>query len=261
MKRYSYIFYKSFKFSLVNQMQYKFNFFLMLPVNLIWTMEEILLTFILFDYTNTMQGWTKYEFILLIGTYFIVDSLFTSVLMPNIEELSERIRTGNLDFFILKPIDTQFLALTHRVDVGLIYAFSIGIVVVCISLFKLSIDLTLLNLIIYVLLIVNGALCFASIIFIIGSFAFKTIKVDYVGSIFLTFAQFCKKPVDIYPALIKKLMMYLIPLGFVSYVPTAFLLNKIGYIWCFSFIITPLLFWLSRRIWFSLLKSYEGASA
>lgn len=261
MRRYLHIFLKCFKFSLVNQMQYKFNFLLMLPVNLVWTMEEILITFILFNYTDTMQGWGKYEFILLIGTYFIVDSLFTSVLLPNIQELSEKIRTGNLDFFLLKPIDTQFLALTHRVDVGLVYAFTIGVAVVTISLLHLDVGWAPLRLLVYILFVINGALCFASIVFILGSFAFKTVKVDYVGSIFLTFAQFCKKPIDIYPALIKKVMLYLIPLGFVSYVPAAFLLNKIGYMWCLSFLVTPLLFWISRKVWTMLLRDYEGASA
>ncbi|EFM11976.1 protein of unknown function DUF990 [Paenibacillus curdlanolyticus YK9] len=261
MKRYFYIFFKSFKFSLINQMQHKFNFLLMLPVNLVWTMEEIFITFIFYNYTNMMYGWQKEEFILLIGTYFIVDSLFTSVLLPNINDLSERIRTGNLDFFLLKPIDTQFLAMTHRVDVGLVYAFSIGVSVVAISLAQLDIGLPVYKLLLYILLVINGALCFASIVFILGSFAFKTIKIDYVDSIFLTFAQFCKKPFDIYPALVKKLMLYLVPLGFVSYVPSAFLLNKIGYVWLLSFAITPLLFWISRKIWLMSLRDYEGASA
>lgn len=66
----------------------------MLPVNLVWTMEEVLITFILYNYTDTMMGWGKYALILLLGTCFIVDSLFTSVLLPNLTDLSDNIRTG-----------------------------------------------------------------------------------------------------------------------------------------------------------------------
>jgi ABC-2 type transport system permease protein len=36
--------------------------------------------------------------------------------MPNAEEFSELIRTGNLDFALLKPIDTQFLVSFRKVD-------------------------------------------------------------------------------------------------------------------------------------------------
>ena len=36
--------------------------------------------------------------------------------MPNAEEFSELIRTGGLDFALLKPIDTQFLISFRKVD-------------------------------------------------------------------------------------------------------------------------------------------------
>ena len=133
--------------------------------------------------------------------------------------------------------------------------------VVAIALLHLQLQLPAWKWPLFMLLIINGALCFASLVFIIGSLAFKTVKVDFAGSIFLTFAQFCKKPFDIYPALVRKLLLYLVPLGFVSYVPAAFLLGKIGFLWLWSFVVTPLLLWLSRRVWNGLSASYEGASS
>ena len=39
----------------------------------------------------------------------LVNSLVQTFFMPNAEEFSELIRTGGLDFALLKPIDTQFL--------------------------------------------------------------------------------------------------------------------------------------------------------
>ena len=36
--------------------------------------------------------------------------------MTNADEFSELIRTGNLDFALLKPIDTQFLVSLQRID-------------------------------------------------------------------------------------------------------------------------------------------------
>src|SRR4029078_9319644 len=36
--------------------------------------------------------------------------------MPNCEEFSELIRTGGLDFALLKPIDTQFLISLRKID-------------------------------------------------------------------------------------------------------------------------------------------------
>jgi len=51
------------------------------------------------------------------------------------------------------------------------------------------------------------------------------------------------------------------PFGFVSWVPAAFQLGKIGNLWLWSFVATPLLLWLSRRVWNRLSADYEGASS
>ena len=39
----------------------------------------------------------------------LINSLVQAFFMPNCEDISELIRTGGLDFALLKPIDTQFL--------------------------------------------------------------------------------------------------------------------------------------------------------
>lgn len=261
MLRYFNLFGKLFRYSIITQMQYRGNFFLMIPVHLVWTLQEIVLATALYLYTDKIYSWTKYEFILILGTYFIVDSLFSSVILPNLNELSDRIRTGEMDFFILKPIDTQFLVFTYQVDLGLVFAFGIGVFFILYSLAHLHLPLDLLTVLLYMLLTANGVIIFASITFIISSFAFKTIKIDYTHNIFLTFAQFARKPFDIYPAILRYIMIFVIPLGFIAYIPAGFLLGKIRYLWSLSFVITPLLFLISRLVWNQLIKNYGSSSS
>ena len=59
--------------------------------------------------------------------------------MPNAEEFSELIRTGGLDFALLKPIDTQFLISFRKVDWSSLSNFAAGIVIAFISLRNLAI--------------------------------------------------------------------------------------------------------------------------
>lgn len=261
MGRYLQLFGKLFRYSIITQMQYRLNFLLMLPVHLAWTMQEVIFTLILYLYTAKILNWTKYEIILLIGTYFIIDSLLTSILLHNIIDLSDKIRTGQLDFFILKPIDSQFLVFTYRIDLGLVFAFSIGVVLIIISFIRLHILLDPFRILVYLLLVINGFITFASIIYIISSFAFRTVKVDYVYNLFITFAEFSRKPFDIYPRILRYFMIYVIPLGFIAYIPAGYLLSKANYLWYLSFIYTPVLFLISRKIWKLSIKTYESASS
>ena len=72
---------------------------------------------LIFQYTPMIgadTGWGKYEFFVFLATTLFINSLVQAFFMPNAEEFSELIRTGGLDFALLKPIDTQFLISLHK---------------------------------------------------------------------------------------------------------------------------------------------------
>jgi hypothetical protein len=79
-----------------------------------WTLMNLGFYLLVFRHTtirsapNTRLG-ARTEFFVFLATTWIVNSLCRCFFMPNAEEFSELIRTGNLDFALLKPIDTQFL--------------------------------------------------------------------------------------------------------------------------------------------------------
>jgi ABC-2 type transport system permease protein len=51
-----------------------------------------------------------------LATTWIINSIIQTFFMPNAQEFSELIRTGNFDFALLKPIDTQFIISFPRID-------------------------------------------------------------------------------------------------------------------------------------------------
>ena len=65
-------------------------------------------------------GWGKYEFFAFLATTLFVNSVVQAFFMPNADEFSELIRTGALDFALLKPIDTQFLDFVAQGQLGVI---------------------------------------------------------------------------------------------------------------------------------------------
>jgi ABC-2 type transport system permease protein len=66
-----------------------------------------------------------------------VNSLVQAFFMPNANEFSELIRTGGLDFALLKPIDTQFLISLHRINWSSLANFAAGVVLLAYSVGKL----------------------------------------------------------------------------------------------------------------------------
>ncbi|MBL8888714.1 MAG: ABC-2 family transporter protein [Planctomycetaceae bacterium] len=98
--------------SLVRAMGFRANFWLECVSSVCWTVMNLVFFKIVFTYTDSIgrdTGWGENEFFVFLGTTWIITSLIQTFVMPNAQEFSELIRTGQLDFALLKPIDTQFL--------------------------------------------------------------------------------------------------------------------------------------------------------
>lgn len=127
--------------SLVRDMTFRTNFFLQCVSSLGWTAMNVGFYLILFQYTDSIgedSGWDQDKFFLFIATTWFINSLVQAFFMPNAEEFSELIRTGGLDFALLKPIDTQFLISFRRVDWSALSNFFAGMVIAAVSLYSLA---------------------------------------------------------------------------------------------------------------------------
>ncbi len=100
-------------------MMFRANFLIEAVSSLSWAIMNVGFYWIIFEHTTSIgreTGWGKYEFFVFMGTTWIINSIVQTFFMPNSEEFSELIRTGGLDFAMLKPIDTQFLISLRKVS-------------------------------------------------------------------------------------------------------------------------------------------------
>jgi len=123
--------------SLIRDMSFRLNFVLQCISSMSWAAMNWGLFKIIYRHTGEIgsgTGWHENEFFIFLGTVWIVNSLIQTFLMANAEEFSELIRTGNLDFALLKPIDTQFLISFPRVNWAQLPNGFLGIMLIVYSL-------------------------------------------------------------------------------------------------------------------------------
>ncbi len=127
--------------SLVRDMTFRTNFVIQCVSSIGWTLMNVGFYLIIFQYTDSLgkgSGWDRDKFFLFIATTWFINSLVQAFFMPNAEEFSELIRTGGLDFALLKPIDTQFLVSFRKVDWSSLSNFLAGLVIAIVSLRNLA---------------------------------------------------------------------------------------------------------------------------
>src|SRR5258705_5499527 len=123
-------------------MTFRANFLIDCLSTITWSLMDLGF-YILVVFRQTSQigkdtGWGEWEFYTFLATTKLINGLVQAFFMPNCEEVSELIRTGNLDFALLKPIDTQFLISLEKIDWSSLANFLAGCILLVVSLFHLT---------------------------------------------------------------------------------------------------------------------------
>ena len=142
--------------SLVRDMTFRINFIIECVTSVCWMCVQLVFYVLIFDYVMTIASWDKYQFFAFIATTMMIFSIMQAFFMPNAAEFSELIRTGGLDFALLKPIDTQFLISFQRVNWAMLSNFAFGVGLMGYSLAKLGHVPHLLQIVLFPIFIVCG---------------------------------------------------------------------------------------------------------
>jgi ABC-2 type transport system permease protein len=104
------------RFGLATEMAFRANFLVKLSVEALWL--GILLVFYLklFDNTSLIAGWDRNEYLFFIGCHYALGGLVETLFLSNCTEFAELVRSGDLDMYLLRPIDEQFLVTCRTID-------------------------------------------------------------------------------------------------------------------------------------------------
>src|SRR5262249_4144692 len=104
------------RFALAGEMAFRGNFLMRILVEVLWL--GILLVFYatVFKFTRSVEGWSSAQFLFFVGCYYAMEGVLETLFLENCSEFAELVRTGNLDFYLLRPIDEQFLITCRRID-------------------------------------------------------------------------------------------------------------------------------------------------
>ena len=164
--------------SLVRDMSFRMNFVLQCLSSASWALMNFGLFKIIYRFTDSIgkgTGWGESEFFIFLGTIWIINSVIQTFVMANATEFSEMIRTGNLDFALLKPIDTQFLISFPRVNWAQLGNAVLGILVVIYYVRQLMADpeknlqIGLFTIISYLFFLLCGVLVMYSMMIVLVS--------------------------------------------------------------------------------------------
>lgn len=123
---------------LVRELTFRTNFVVKVVVEVLWL--SILLVFYetVFAQTDMVASWSREEYLFFVGCYFALGGLLETLFLENCNGFADLVRTGELDFYLLRPIDEQFLITFRHVDWSCVANVLMGIGVMVIALVQLE---------------------------------------------------------------------------------------------------------------------------
>jgi ABC-2 type transport system permease protein len=114
--RYVRLFLAFARLGLATEMSFRANFLVKLCVEALWL--AILLGFyeLVFRRTNTVAGWDRDRYLFFVGCHYALAGVVETFFLENCTAFADLVRSGDLDLYLLKPIDEQFLISTRRID-------------------------------------------------------------------------------------------------------------------------------------------------
>jgi ABC-2 type transport system permease protein len=208
----------------------------------------------------------------------IINSLVQALFMPNAEEFSELIRTGGLDFALLKPIDTQFLVSLQRVEFSSFVNFAAGQALLALSVWQLAkaptepLVVTPTTVALYAFYVICGVVIMYSLMITLAATSIWLGRNQSLYDFWFYITNFSRYPREIYSGKwgrpLQWSFTFLIPVLVVVNVPARIIAQPLRgsssqdwFLNAFALFATGASFVLSRWVFQRSLHSYRSASS
>ena len=270
--RYASVFLTFARNSLVRDMTFRANFIIEIISALSWMSMYLGFYILIFEYTPSIgadTGWGKYQFFIFLATTLFVNSVVEAFFMPNTEELSELIRTGGLDFALLKPIDTQFLVSLQRVDWSSLANFVFAASLLGYSLWRVGYVPGPIELLLYPLYVGCGVGILYSLMITLAATSIWLGRNQTLYDFWFYITNFSRYPMEIYSGPfgtpLRRVFTFILPVLLVVNVPARLLVRPLdAQEWTlavYTLAATIVCLVLSRWVFQRALLSYRSASS
>nr|WP_202891911.1 ABC-2 family transporter protein [Kribbella shirazensis] len=180
---------------------------------------------IVFTRADTLAGWSKAEFLILIGTYQLITGLRTTFIDPNLSWFPETgIRNGKLDGYLLQPAPSLFLSSLSLSSPLQLIQFVLGAGVLGWGIAAADRGPSAGGAVSWLVLVVAGIVVTWALSVLLACLAFWAPKLQ-LDVFYHSAWQFGRYPTDVFARPLRILLTYVFPMALIASVPSTALLR------------------------------------
>jgi len=250
------------KMNIQQALAYRADTILNLVMNLLWLVWELVSLQIIFANTSDLSGWGMGELVALLGIWRLANTLMSALVWPNTERFNQSIRDGTFDYVLIQPVNSQFLVTFSRIIVWRAWELLLAAVLVVVGISMSERIIGAANILNFLALAASGMAVLYSLWIVLIAFTFWFIKFDNNVTILQALMDSGRYPATIYPAWLRFIVTFVIPIAVATTVPLQGLRGDLtgGQVVMFLAIGAASVL-ISSRIWRAGVRRYSSASS
>lgn len=261
MRRYWRIFKAFFVAGLKAEMEYRVNILLRFVVDALWYVIQVVTFEILFLHVGRVGVLAHAEMRVFLGILFTVDALEMIFFHENLNQISEHVRKGDMDFLLVKPVNSQFMVSLQKISFANVLNLILALSWLGWAVSQMP-QVAWWQVLELAFLLPCGALIFYAMRFMFCSLAVVFTQSDSFMHVWFQFYKLGMRPDSIYNGWVRMVLMTLLPVSLIASVPSRAILDPSEpWLALWVVLMTGLVLWLSHRVWNYLLKFYTSASS
>ncbi len=277
MRRYGRLLALQLRVSLLQGMQYRWDFLTQGGMQLLWVLMSAVPLLIAYQAravahgsslaATDIGGWGFYPAAVVFGFFCLLKAVLDGAINPSLLAVVEHIRKGTLDFVLLKPADAQFLVSTARFEPWHVIDALGALVLVAVAAQRhhqtvgaaapgaLALGTALL-------LVGCAVLMIYALWLLVVCAAFYVVRIDNLAYLFSSLFDFARWPRAVFRGVLHVVFTYVLPLAVMTSFPAEALLGRLRLweaLWALG--CTAALMILARLIWRRAIASYTSASS
>lgn len=210
-----------------SQLQYRLSFAFLVAGSCFLTATDFLVIWVIFQHLPSLGGWTLQEVAFLYGTSYLSFKA-TDMVVGHLDQLPVMVRMGTFDTVLTRPLGSLYQVITADFALRHVGGILQGLVILTYAIVSLHIDWDLARVGLFVVMLVSGGVIFGSIWVLGAATVFWTAGsgLEILNSFTYGGNQLTSYPLNIYAGWLRRLLAFVVPLGFVNYFPSLYILDK-----------------------------------
>jgi len=260
MKHYWEIYKKFVSTSISEATSFRLSFFLVAVMDIIFYLTTLFSVSFIFDHVQNIGPWDKNQLLFFISFMLAIDHLHMTTISESFWRFSDHIRTGSLDFLLLRPAHSIFSVFFSRFRAATVFN---GIVAWGFLIYYgKEVGLPLLSWAILPFMILIGLNLLLVIEIILSTAMFWIVEGAGINFLRMQLQQLARWPDFIFSKYTRRVLTLVIPISLVGTAPVNFLLDYSNYQYLLMLVIFSIILWIALFFWWNFaIQKYESASS